>query len=426
MELTNAATSVSGYSRWVGYCAYLCFAIWGMGQLAPFDWWYVHGITIGDVLFLLCVGLGFATDAPFRKHMIAVTRAHWPYVLSVTGMMLALLLSIWVNSALYEISPYYVISTLRTGYFLLLSLAIIVWARYASLAGLCRAYLVGLILGISTILLQTWLPEARDSGECSLPVLLNPNVTGNMMGVGIIMMTILVLDGRFPWAFTLTPFFVWASLYTFSKGAWGMVILTLLALFFAVWHVLKLTPESHKARLGQLQFTALVAVLAGMMWAGYDEVTCFVRWKLDAQAVNGSLEARVGMLSDAVRIAAMNPVGVGTGRYAELATPVDKPEWGGFVGHSSRGNPHSAFLYVLINGGIGALVLFLAALAYPFLKLWQYLPRTNQLKLFLIFAMMTFALSGTFQLQLFSQHYFWIFTGLTLALADGAHRFSRA
>lgn len=408
----------SSADRWAKYCAYFCMVIWGMGQLVPFPQWYLHGVTPADLLFLACAAFSVAFSESFRRQLLSVVQLHQPYVVFVLGMMTALLVAIWANSHLYDVSPFYILSTLRSGYFLLLSLVVLVWARQGYSVGLCKAYLIGLFLAEAAVYLLTQDPSNSEATACRIPVLLNPNVAGNMLGVGIIMGTLLVLERRFLMAFILTPVFAWESIYSFSKGSWGMVFTGVLALMFAAWYVIKTMPAGNTKDRARLHAGLFVAALVGLAALSHEDISCFVSWKLRSQATNGSIETRFGMLEDTLTVAMSNPLGVGTGRYKYSSNGISLGDAYGFVGYSSQGNPHSAFLYVLANGGVTALAFFIAAVLYPFVLFWRGASRSVSLRLCLIFAAVTFVISGSFQLQLFSQYFFWIFAGFLLALVD--------
>jgi O-antigen ligase len=408
-------------------------AIWGAGQLVPLEWWYLHGITAGDVVFILYVALAVTLSKGFRDSLISVTRDNGFYVISILGMICALLLSVWLNADKYVVSPYYVMSILRSGYFLLISLVVVIWATMGNLSALCKSYLFGLVIAwIWQFTISSISPDDVSQVKCSFFVMHNPNVYGNMLGVGIIFSTVLIMERQLLLAYLLSPVLAYFSLYCFSKGAWGMVVAGMLALIFASLYVVKTTIDQRVRRRMVMQFAVFVTLLATVVIAGSQKISCLLVTKEIVQAANGSLELRKAFLEDAIHSGKGNSLGVGVGRIADLPMHSSSAEGKsgdlqklsrgddsfGSVGHSSRGNPHSAFLYLLVSGGIASLVLFVLAAGFPFYRLWRIFPRSSYLNLYLLFSLIAFIISGSFQLQLFAQHFFWVFAGLLIALTD--------
>ncbi len=411
-------------------------AIWGAGQLVPLEWWYLHGITAGDVIFLVYLVLAITLSKGFRANLISITRDNRFYVISVLGMICMLLFSVWLNADKYFISPYYIMSILRSGYFLLVSLVVVHWATRSNLSVLCKSYLFGLVVAwIWQFTISSISPDDITQVKCGFFVMHNPNVFGNMLGVGIIFSTVLIIERQQLLAFLISAVLAYFSLYCFSKGAWGMVITGMLTLIFAGLYAVKMTIDPGKRRRTAKQLAVLVTLLVAGVVVGAPKILCLLEDKMVVQSANGSLELRIAFLKDAAQVAIREPFGVGVGRSAELLTHTGGTETGvkqsldqqsmlrgddsnGFVGYSSRGNPHSAFLFLMENGGIVVLVLFVLAIGYPFYKLWHASSRSAYLNLYLFFALTTFFISGSFQLQIYAQHFFWIFAGLLIALAD--------
>jgi hypothetical protein len=418
------------------YVGYFCMLIWGAGQLVPFEWWYLHGITVSDAVFLIYVALASALSKGFRDSLVSIARENIFYAIFILGMVCALLISIWLNADKYVVSSYYVMSVLRSGYFLLVSLVVVHWATRSNLSVLCKSYLFGLVVAwIWQFTISSISPDDITQVKCGFFVMHNPNVFGNMLGAGIILSTILIIERQQLLAFLISAVLAYFSLYCFSKGAWGMVITGMLTLIFASLYAVKMTIDLSERRRTAKQLAVLVALLVAGIVVGAPKILCLLEGKMAVQSANGSLELRIAFLKDAAQVAVREPFGMGVGRSTELQIHSSGTETGvkqsvnqqstprgddsnGFVGYSSRDNPHSAFLFLMVNGGIIALVLFLLAVGYPFYKLWHASSRSAYLNLYLLFALTTFFISGSFQLQIYAQHFFWIFAGLLIALAD--------
>jgi O-antigen ligase len=404
------------------YVGYFCVAIWGAGQLVPLEWWYLHGITAGDVIFLVYFALAVTLSKGFRASLISIARDNRFYVISILGMICALLFSVWLNADKYIVSPYYIMSVLRSGYFLLVSLVVVHWATTSNPSVLCKFYLLGLVVAwIWQFTISSISPDDITQVKCGYFVMHNPNVFGNMLGVGIIFSTVLIMERQPLLAFLISAVLAYLSLYCFSKGAWAMVITGILALIFAGLHAVKMTIDLSERRRTAKQLAVLVALLVAGVVVGAPKILCLLEHKMAATSANGSLELRMAFLKDAGQVAIREPFGVGVGRSAESPIHSSGDDSGGFVGYSSCGNPHSAFLFLMVNGGIVVLVLFVLAVGYPFYKLWRASPRSAYLNLYLFFALITFIISGSFQLQIYAQHFFWVFAGLLITLANKYH-----
>jgi hypothetical protein len=397
----------------------------------PVPWWYIHGITIGDIVFLFWLAISSILVPAFWNDLRRAVARYWIFVGAVFAMIAALLLSLWVNSGAYDVSLFYIAAIGRSGYFLIVSLVIFVLAqRYGSTPLIC-AYLIGLA-AVQIINFSIGLLPPSYAIACTVPVLFNSNVAGNMLGVGIAFSTLLIIERRAT-AFALATIllFVGMSIFAFSKGTWLMVAFGLAGLTAAVTYALTSPrmPTSSRA----LRRNVGVALVASIVLAGLSvgEAYCHFDWKARAEVANTSTETRIGMVRDSLSVVLPNDgdgpedvgivsrmlLGIGVGRFADVAPQYDDKSGQGFSGHSSRGNPHSAFLFVFVSGGVAALALFSLALTYPFYEAHRTFPPSITLTVCLLALGATFAVSGAFQLQLFSQHYFWIFAGLLMAIS---------
>ena len=387
-----------------------------MGQLVPLEQWYFHGVTIGDVAFLGWLAVALIASASFRHEVWAAVRRHWIYLGLLIGVVFMLLLSIYENSGRYQVSVFYILSVVRLGYFLLVGLVVYIWARERSITGLVGAYLLGLTLSVAVTFALSQFPEPERASACTLPVVLNPNVLGNMLGVGILFGSLLVFDRRPIPALVVTPILAVISIFTFSKGTWLMVAFSFVALFVALWVL-------HKSEVGRTYRRAIGAfagVLVILALVLHGEALCQLQWKLRAQAANTSISTRFNMMTGVFGATTDDmeswAFGLGVGRLKDV-----RPDFlgsGGGSGVSSAGNPHSAFLFILASSGFIGLGLFLLAILYPFghaLRRWGW---SWPLGGYSLFALLTYVVSGSFELQLYSQYFFWIYAGVLLALVD--------
>jgi hypothetical protein len=403
---------------------------WGVGQLFPFSWWYLHGVTIGDILFIGWLLFGVVAVPQFGLRIVQTAlRFRW-YSGAACMMIAILLVSTCIGHAWTDLSPYFVVSILRSGYFLIISLSIIVLSGAFGVAPLVAAYLIGLSAAAVVVFLFSQQPPVVTA--CEWPVLFNSNVVGNMLGIGIIMSSLLILARRFIYfALCSTFLFVGISIFSFSKGAWIMVLLGICIIPIAFIFANRVRPQGAVKMPARRHIALFIIGLACLAAVLGREATCQLAWKVRAQAANGSLQTREQMIVDvlqavfpasapsgmpSVRLFITGLVGHGVGNDARVLPQYDGP--GGEIGYSSQANPHNVFAYILLVGGAAALVAFAVALVSPLAKAWLLFGRCAPASLYIGLAGLAFLTSGSFQLQLYSQPYFWLYAGFLLAIAS--------
>jgi hypothetical protein len=241
---------------------------------------------------------------------------------------------------------------------------------------------------------------------------------------------LLILDRRFiSFALCSTFLFVVISIFAFSKGTWIMVLLGILIIPVSLVFVGRVRADGVKVPVGR-HIALFIVGLACLGAISGREATCQLAWKVRAQAANGSLQTREQMIVDVLRavfpanappgtssvqLLISGMLGHGVGNDALVLPQYDGP--GGQIGYSSQANPHNVFAYILLVGGIGALLAFAVALVAPLAKAWLLFGRCALASLYIGLVGLAFLASGSFQLQLYSQPYFWLFAGFLLAIA---------
>jgi len=389
---------------------------WGIGQHLPEQQFYVFGIGPGDLVFLAYCAIALALSW-HRWIVIESLTALGAFVTLVISFVVLGLLSGTVNALRTGMAAQDLVETVRPLYYLLITAFTAAWvARYAS-----GQLIIAFLTGVVVVALANLFYEAPSSIRVmGFHTMYNPNMMANMLGIGTFFASLLVLDGRFRAATLLTALFAFLSLFTYSKGGWLMVTIGLAASLTAFLGTAlgRRTPRRSSPGWMYAGIAALItaAVVVGPL------IAALVRFKLqttqfgDTAAEGSTIAQRWGYVIASVRMTMDHPLlGVGISNYE---TEYDRLRDLLGASYFPTDNPHSAFLYVLACMGVPALGVFLSAVVLPVATLSRLvelksLPRATYIAL----AGTVFLLSGSVQLQLISQPFWWFFSGVVFGWA---------
>ena len=388
------------------YVGLIAALFWGFGtNLLDRRWYVIHGVSVGDLVFVGWIIWASARPSLMRQLVSAARSLVVPL-----GLMFLfavwLLASVVVNVFRFGASWFDLFAILRLFYFSTIMVFCVAYVRRFGLRPLLMAFIVGVVLltvGRFIDVLVSTRPMVT-----SLPLLKDPNVIGNMLGVAVLMSSMLVFEGSIRWALALTAGLSVASAMTFSKGAWLMV------LFGVVANVVAVLMRTLRTRSG-LRRTAITTagfLLTFVLLGAYYAVPLseVIELKFHTTTVDDSMGLRFRYALGGLYAMIDNPLfGVGFRNYYVVETMY--PE----LVLPASDNAHNVFSQVGAAGGLPAFVLFLMLFTYPFLHLWRVVRRGNATLLAIAYvtsSALVFFLSGAVQLQIFAQPFFWVFTGL--------------
>jgi O-antigen ligase len=379
---------------------------WAIGTNWLGDWYYpIRGISWGDLLFVGWLLIALSD----RKRRDELLRTLWTlriHVLLLTIFVTLLLVSMAVNAYRFGAQENNVLAILRLLYFIA-----IVWfvCQVVQLHGYLSV-LCGFLTGVLLLALGE-LYYARASGAvvvAGIIVLRDPNVIGNMLGVAVLLCSLGVLAGYVRASLIAAIVFAAISLMTFSKGTWLMVLVGLAANAIA-WFILFRRTKGNFNKI----IPATAAIVLAFGWLVYENAELLselVNTKIESTYDVGSAEFRYRFALAALHAMEDHPIwGLGFGNYPQVERlyPSIMPE--------PSENAHNAFFQIAAVGGLPALVVLLSLFVYPFIPLWHVVRARSTRSLTIIYislAFLVFALSGSVQLQLIAQPFFWVFTGI--------------
>jgi O-antigen ligase len=406
MSEAHAETMVRRGMRPIGIVS---AAFWAAGTNLLADRWYIaHGISIGDLLFAGWLMLALAVPSMRRRFAWAVRTI--PEHLVLIGIFITLLLvSTAYNAFRFGMQWSDLFAILRLVYFVVIIVFTIVFVReYGS-----WPIVVGFLIGVTGLAVGR-LNDAIVTGGHALfgvPLFRDPNVIGNMLGVGTFFASLGVLAGHLVLPLAFVVAFVVLSVFTFSKGTWLMVAIALLANFVAL--ALRY-PLSAKGVMKLTAACAAVVIVLGIpAYRNAETLTNLLSFKLFTTEDSETASYRYRFALAGTYAMLDHPV-VGLGFRNYGATLHLYPD----VMPEPSENAHNVFVQIGAVAGVPALAVFLLLFWYPFPQLIRILwARGHRLggAAYVGLALLVFAASGSVQLQLMAQPFFWLFTGLVRA-----------
>ena len=391
------------------YSVFLTFLLLGIGQNLPYGiYWY--GLGIGDVCFvgtLILLSFHPRMRAEFGRE---VRRLSIPIALVVALAVFALC-SLLYNAIIYGFAIRDIFELGRIGYLLVLMVfTAATTLRYGA------SPLVGFSFGIVVAGLVAYANPHR-ADLLGTVVVWNPNVTGNMMAVGIVFASMIALfSQRFIIALAIGVLCLVVAAFTFSKGTWLMCLFASLAFGAAILGARR----KEAVRYGK---AILLLLVVGVSWVANrnaDQICKILEFKLattqidDSAVDGGTLAQRWGFVLSSKMMLMSNPVfGVGMSNYEQVNEAL-KSDLDGYYWESD--NPHSAWLYLLACMGIPAFLLYFAFFVLVFQALRRAVKLTGVFRQIYLFSVITmFVLSGAVMLQLVAGYFFWVFAGVVFA-----------
>jgi hypothetical protein len=380
---------------------------WAVGtNLINQRWYIVHGVSVGDVLFIAWLTL--AMLRPSTRRMIGsglmASREHLA-LMSIFALLL--LASVAVNAFRFGGDTSDVFAILRFFYFSAIIAFCIAFVPRYGLATLVFPFAIGVaLLGGGRLYLALTTGSKVLFG---LPLLKDPNVIGNMFGIGVLMCSLLILQGWSKWPLVLVTLFSVGSMLTFSKGAWLMVLIGLGACVAAF--VMRNPPTPRGLRRSIVSAGALLVVISGLAYVEAERLNRLISFKLTSSSDLGTTSYRYRFAKAGALAMGDYPVfGLGLRNYAvvEELYPDVMPE--------PSENAHNVFAQIGAVAGVPALVVFMVLFVYPFVQLWRVVSlRSRNLAglTYVVLVGAVFFASGAVQLQIMAQPFFWFFTGVT-------------
>jgi hypothetical protein len=381
------------------------YILFGIGQNLPINWMYVHGVGAGDFLFLLLF-LFMMLHTHWRAQLLAQAVNLRELFLLLLAFVTFTVLSAAANVAVWDINGEDLIEALRPMYYFALIFFTSVVMRRDGVS-VVIAYLIGIL--ISALVAYLFSTTELIDG---FVVLWNPNVIGNMLAVGGVFVSILIFERRFGAAIVFLISFLVLSVFTFSKGTWLMMLLSLSACLVAYSASV---PQAR--RVGRNIFAAGCFAVLGMVIYKSEALYELVTLKIattqfgDSAAEGGTAAARWGYVQASARLAIENPIfGIGISNfgtaYDSLQNTLGDNYW-------RSDNPHSAWLYILVCIGTPAVVIFGWTVTIVLNRLRASVPLMQGARLsYVSLIALLFFVSGAVQLQILTQHFFWIFAGV--------------
>jgi hypothetical protein len=386
--------------------AWLISLLWGVGQNLPFEQAYVHGIGPGDFIFLLLLALQML-HAPSREVLIAEAgRLQTLFLLLLLFMTLTMLSSV-VNITTWGFNGLDLIEALRPLYYFCLVVYVSLSVRRYGLS-IVIAYLTGII---ASGMVAYMFPSGE--GVSNFAVIWNPNVIGNMLAFGVLLVSLLILDGRLIAAALFLMPLLMLSVYTYSKGTWLMVSLGLAACYVAFSN----GGGVYAHRWGKNIFVAGCIVLLVAIAYNFEMLYGMVASKLsatqfgDSAVDGGTVAARWGFVKASVQLASENPVfGIGISNfeqaYDSLKYVLGDDYW-------PTDNPHSAWLYIWVCIGSPALVVFAGIVLVVLRDIYVRLPlRRGFRQVYIGLVGLQLLISGGVLLHILTQYFFWFMAGV--------------
>jgi len=387
---------------------------WAVGTNWLGEWYYpLRGIGWLDIVFF--IWFIFALVDPSRR--LALSTALWAvrkFVLLILVFMTWLLLSTVVNSYTWGAGPTDLFAIGRLVYYCAILLFAYITVRQYGYGAL----VAGFITGVGVLTLGRFYDAYTEGASAvilqDLIILKDPNVIGNMMGIGVLFCILGVLEGYVKLSFLAALALAIASVTTFSKGTWLMILIALIGCVVALLMTVR---RSERSLMRYLPATIVLIGLAGVITFVYwDLLVDLVNLKLETTEENETAAYRYQFGLAAIYAMADHPIfGLGFRNFPQVERlyPDVVPE--------PTENAHNAFLHFGAIGGIPALLILIWLVAYPIAPLWRALaaeyPRTLA-SILTALVVLILGLSGSVQLQLVAQPFFWLLAGIILSWRD--------
>lgn len=389
----------------------------GIGQNLPYESMFFSGIGIGDLLVISGVFIDLIKTKT-RKGFIAESIRQRGLLILVYSFVVLTLISCLSNSFVRDLKISDIFEAVRPFYYFLLVVFFITRIKRNG-----ADIVVYFVFGILSSAIVSYL-ESDNRDVSGFVMLWNPNVIGNMISVGIILVSMLFFSGKIVTGCMLATPLLLLSVMTYSKSTWIMVVLGLFACYFSVAYV----RQSIRRERGLFMFLIIIA-LSSLFFVYFDRIFELIKFKLqttqlgDSAEEGGTVAARWGYVIASFYMAMDNPLfGVGLtnfeSAYDDLRGVLGPNYW-------PSDNPHSAWLYLIACFGLPATIVFLLIFYNFSLRLYMSVPLRGCSRLiYCSTIMMALFISGATQLQLITQHFFWFFFAVVNGISLERNSFS--
>jgi O-antigen ligase/polysaccharide polymerase Wzy-like membrane protein len=384
--------------------------LWGAGQNLPYKQIYFYGIGPGDFVFLAFLMFAAVIPSIYGPLLRSAVRLRGYFYL-ITAFVGLTLISSTLNAFTWGIEGNDIVEIFRPFYYFLIVAFVALWtSRYGS-SKLIIAFVCGVLFAGVVAYLN---PSLEDYAGTN--VLWNPNVIGNTIAIGVVLVSLLIFNGRLVVAAGLiVPLLVLAA-FTFSKGTWAMSLLGAAACTIAAFGV---NDDRSGRSFGKFAFTAVIVgfVVSGIQY--FDIIYDLVQLKLeatqfgDSASEGGTTAARFGFAIASLQLALENPLtGVGISNY-EPAYNSLRDYLGNYFWETD--NPHSAWLYIVSCIGFPALAIFALIVLYPLKSLWWQISLPPLAKRgYMLCVAAVLILSGAVVSHILTHYFMWFFTGVVM------------
>ena len=391
------------------------FFLFGVGRNLPGEILHLYGVGLVDCLFicLLIVALISAkTRAGFFQEIKSLKSLHVAVATIIIFALLSLIFNMFIFGAkisdVFEIFRYYFS-------FIILAYTVFSIKRYG--VSIIIGFPVGVILTGIVAIINPMNPDVL-----GIPQIFNPNVIGNALAVSVLFSSVLILAGYATIGSAIAVLSSCIAFFTFSKGAWLMCTLALVACVLA----LKLSGNGSQRDKIFINFSKLASVmflltLIYVVHENYELISLVVEAKIKATefgataAEGGSFSARVGLILSAIKMFLYNPLfGVGISNFESVNRSLEAQLGSYFYDDD---NPNSAFFYVLGCMGVVAFIAF-SYLYYYFIKRLSSLvtgPKIVRISYATMGTGVIF-IGGNVQLEMLTAYYFWVLFGLVISI----------
>jgi O-antigen ligase len=384
--------------------------LWGIGQNLQYQQIYFYGIGPGDFLFLGF--LMFAVVSPSIRGLLWESafrlRSYLYLIIIFVGLTL---ISSAVNAFTWGIEGNDIVEIFRPLYYFLVVAFVSLWTSHYGSSKFIAAFVCGILLAAVVAYVNPSL-----EGYAGTNVLWNPNVIGNTIAIGVVFVSLLLLNRRFAIAAALLVPLLLLSVFTFSKGTW---VMTLLGASACVIVGFGIRGKRGTIPIGKFVFSAAVIGIVAISILYFDVIYELVQLKLEVTQIGesasagGSFAARFSFVDASLTLAVQNPLtGVGISNferaYDSLRYYLGNDYW-------ETDNPHSAWLYVLSCIGFPALGVFVLIVLYPLRRLSSQIPLPPLAKRsYMLCVASVFVLSGAVVSHILTHYFMWFFTGAVL------------
>jgi hypothetical protein len=387
------------------------FFLLGIGRNLPYEYLFVFGLGLADLLLILFLITSFAYEN--KKWQLLVNQNNRVFYLMVFFLIWNLFSTI-INAPFFGIHVLDIFECLRIIYLIVILLAtIFLTVKYKIIPGI--SFVSGVAFSGFIAYFNPMNPDVL-----GIVQIFNPNVIGNILSISCLFLVLLMYLGANKFL-SLSLFTICFSLaiFTYSKATWLMLIISLLALLFYFKQYFFLLTRIRKL----LIFCLLLAI--GSYIGTRDEFKASIELGeliIDSKITNSgfgssasegsSVGARYGLSYSGFYMFLQSPIyGVGVGNF-EKVNDENKDALGKY--YYKDDNANSLIFHLLGTIGIIGLLIFLRIIHLFYKKLIYICILYNIPKSYYYLLISNLLISINFQRELLTSYYFWVIFGTTI------------